>query len=118
VSGVQGGISIVAYAPSNLERRTRVRFSIISFVFLVTSINYADRATFSIAGNAAAAELGLSTIATGYILSAFAWAYTLAQVPGGALLDRFGTKRIYVAAIALWSLFTFLQGSCCSVCAF
>ena len=45
-----------------------------------------------------------------FILSAFAWAYVLAQVPGGALLDRFGTKRIYAGAIALWSLFTAMQG--------
>ena len=43
--------------------------------------------------------------------SAFAWAYVLAQIPGGALLDRFGTKRIYAGAIALWSVFTALQGT-------
>lgn len=89
---------------------TRVRFKIIALIFLITSINYADRATFSIAGNAAATELDLSPIQTGYILSAFAWAYVLAQIPGGALLDRFGTKRIYAGAIAIWSLFTALQG--------
>lgn len=95
---------------SSSQQRTRVRYSIISLIFIVTSINYADRATFSIAGAAAGPELGLSPVATGYILSAFAWAYALAQIPGGALLDRFGTKLIYVGAIALWSMFTFLQG--------
>jgi ACS family glucarate transporter-like MFS transporter len=100
----------VTSKPSSLQRRTRVRFSIIFLIFVITSINYADRATFSIAGGSAAAELGLSTVAMGYILSAFAWAYALAQIPGGALLDRFGTKTIYACAIALWSLFTFLQG--------
>jgi ACS family glucarate transporter-like MFS transporter len=69
----------------------------------VTTLNYADRATFSIAGSAAAKELALTPVATGYVLSAFAWAYALAQI-GGALLDRFGTKRIYTIAIACWSL--------------
>ena len=92
------------------EQRTRVRHFIIAFIFLVTSLNYADRATFSIAGASAAKDLGLSPVDTGIILSAFAWAYALAQIPGGALLDRFGTKRIYAGAIALWSFFTFLQG--------
>jgi ACS family glucarate transporter-like MFS transporter len=92
------------------QRRTRVRHAMIFFIFAVTSLNYADRAAFSIAGEAASSELGLSPIATGYILSAFAWAYVMAQVPGGILLDRFGTKFIYAAAIAAWSLFTFLQG--------
>lgn len=91
-------------------RPTRIRFRIIALIFLITSINYADRATFSIAGEAAASELGLGAVETGFILSAFAWAYVLAQVPGGALLDRFGTKRVYVGAIAFWSVCTVLQG--------
>ncbi|NML05892.1 MFS transporter [Sphingomonas sp. G-3-2-10] len=91
-------------------RPTHVRYGVIALIFLITTINYADRATFSIAGSSASAELGLSTVQTGFILSAFAWAYVLAQVPGGALLDRFGTKRIYAGAIALWSLFTAMQG--------
>ncbi|RZK88459.1 MAG: MFS transporter, partial [Methylobacterium sp.] len=91
-------------------RPTRVRYGIIALIFLITSINYADRATFSIAGNAASGELGLSPVQTGFILSAFAWAYVLAQIPGGALLDRFGTKRIYAGAIAIWSVFTATQG--------
>lgn len=92
------------------QRPTRIRYRMIALIFVITTLNYADRATFGIAGEAASSELGLSAIQTGYILSAFAWAYVLAQVPGGALLDRFGTKRIYAAAILLWSLFTATQG--------
>jgi ACS family glucarate transporter-like MFS transporter len=46
----------------------------------------------------------------GYIMSAFAWAYVIGQIPGGVLLDRFGTKIVYTLAIAAWSLFTLLQG--------
>lgn len=90
-------------------RPTRVRYRIIALIFIVTTLNYADRSTFSVAGSAASAELGLSPVQLGFILSAFAWAYALAQIPGGALLDRFGTKRIYAAAIAIWSLFTAAQ---------
>jgi MFS transporter, ACS family, glucarate transporter len=89
---------------------TRTRYLVIGFIFLITSLNYADRSTFSIAGSAASGELGLSPIEMGFILSAFAWAYAGAQIPGGALLDRFGTRPIYVAAILLWSIFTLLQG--------
>ncbi|WP_343521203.1 MFS transporter [Sphingomonas sp.] len=91
-------------------RPTHVRHAIIALIFIITTVNYADRATFSIAGSAAASELGLNPVQTGFILSAFAWAYVLAQVPGGLLLDKFGTKRVYAAAIALWSIFTALQG--------
>lgn len=94
----------------NAEKPTRTRYWIIALIFVITTINYADRATFSIAGEEASRELGLSAIQTGYILSAFAWAYALAQIPGGALLDRFGTKRVYASAILIWSLFTAAQG--------
>jgi ACS family glucarate transporter-like MFS transporter len=91
-------------------RRTRVRFQILLLIFLLTTINYADRATFSIAGDAASRDLGLDPVQMGYILSAFAWAYVIGQIPGGALLDRFGTKLIYTVAIAAWSFFTLVQG--------
>ncbi len=101
---------MTAQTTDGAAKRTRVRWLIILLLFVITTINYADRATFSIAGQSASKELGLDPVAMGYILSAFAWAYVLGQIPGGALLDRFGTKKIYTAALVLWSGFTLLQG--------
>lgn len=95
---------------ADTTRRTRVRWLIITVLFIITTINYADRATFSIAGQSASKELGLDPVAMGYILSAFAWAYVLGQIPGGALLDRFGSKKIYLVSLVVWSLFTAFQG--------
>lgn len=95
---------------TDTTKRTRVRWLIIAVLFIITTINYADRATFSIAGQSASKELGLDPVAMGYILSAFAWAYVLGQIPGGALLDRFGSKKIYTIALLAWSAFTALQG--------
>jgi ACS family glucarate transporter-like MFS transporter len=73
---------------------TWVRQRIIALIFLITTINYADRSTFSIAGSEASRELGLDAVQTGFILSAFAWAYVAAQIPAGMLLDRFGTRKV------------------------
>lgn len=101
--------TIASAAPAT-QRRTRMRYGILLLVFLLTTINYADRATFSIAGDAASRDLGLNPVQMGYIMSAFAWAYVIGQIPGGALLDRFGTKLIYTVAIAAWSFFTLIQG--------
>jgi ACS family glucarate transporter-like MFS transporter len=101
---------MTAQTADGAAKRTRVRWLIILVLFVITTINYADRATFSIAGQSASKELGLDPVAMGYILSAFAWAYVLGQIPGGALLDRFGSKKIYTAALLLWSGFTLLQG--------
>lgn len=79
-------------------------------LFVASVINYADRATLSMAGTAVARDLALNPLQMGLVFSAFGWAYVLAQLPGGFLLDRFGSKGVYFAGIILWSLFTFLQG--------
>src|SRR6266566_9898748 len=91
-------------------RRSRVRLFIVTMLFLVTTVNYADRATLSIAGPALSKELHLDPIAMGYVFSAFGWSYVIAQVPGGWLLDRFGSRWVYAFSITIWSLFTMLQG--------
>lgn len=96
--------------PSTL-RATRVRFLILAMLFLVTTINYADRATVSIAGSAMQKDLAISPVALGYIFSAFGWSYVIAQLPGGWLLDKFGSRRVYGVSILVWSIFTFTQGT-------
>jgi ACS family glucarate transporter-like MFS transporter len=88
----------------------RVRFTISAMLFCITVVNYADRATLSIAGPSLSRDLGISAIEMGFIFSAFGWSYVIGQVPGGGLLDRFGSKTVYFWSILLWSVFTFLQG--------
>ncbi|MBX2813557.1 MAG: MFS transporter [Myxococcales bacterium] len=88
---------------------THVRYLILATLFIVTTINYADRATISITGAALQNELGIDSVSLGYIFSAFGWAYVLAQIPGGWLLDRFGSRTIYAISIFAWSLFTLLH---------
>ncbi len=92
------------------EKKTRTRWYICMMLFVMTTINYADRATLSLAGTAASKELGMSAVALGYIFSAFGWSYVILQIPGGWLLDRFGSKRVYFWSILLWSIATFMQG--------
>lgn len=89
---------------------TRVRHAVLLLLFVVTTVNYADRATLSIAGSEVSKQLGLSKVVMGYAFSAFGWAYVIGQIPGGWLLDRFGSKRVYICSIVAWSVFTFLQG--------
>ena len=88
----------------------RVRYTIVAMLFLASVINYADRATLSMAGSAVAGDLALNPLQMGFIFSAFGWAYVLAQLPGGFLLDEFGSKRVYFVSIIAWSVCTFVQG--------
>lgn len=96
---------------AHAAKRTKVRYAILLLIFLITTFNYADRATLSITGTAMRGEFGLDAIRMGYIFSAFSWAYVLSQLPAGWLLDRFGARRVYAASIFFWSLFTLLQGT-------
>src|SRR5215468_2613284 len=106
----RGGALMSAVVSAVEARRSRVRLFIVAMLFLVTTVNYADRATLSIAGPALSKELHLDPIAMGYIFSAFGWSYVVAQVPGGWLLDRFGSRWVYSFSIVIWSLFTMMQG--------
>lgn len=91
-------------------KRSRIRFTILSMLFLVTTLYYADRSIISIIGTPMSDSLGLSPVAMGYIFSAFSWSYVIAQIPAGMLLDRFGSIKICRFAILLWSAFALLQG--------
>lgn len=88
-----------------------LRYFILFLIFTLTALNYADRATISIAGPAIAHELRLDAVTMGYIFSAFGWAYVIGQLPGGWLLDRFGSKKVYITSLFIWSGFTTLQSS-------
>ena len=96
---------------AGIAKSTNVRYLILLMIFIITTLNYADRATLSITGSAMRSEFGFDAIRMGYIFSAFSWAYVLSQLPAGWLLDRFGARRMYGASIFLWSLFTLLQSS-------
>lgn len=99
-------------SPTGVETpQTRVRYLILFMLFVITTINYADRATISIAGPEVSKALGMTPVQMGYIFSAFAWSYVLGQLPGGWLLDRFGSKMTYFFSIFFWSVFTVLQGT-------
>ncbi|HEY5124355.1 MAG TPA: MFS transporter [Ignavibacteria bacterium] len=91
-------------------KKSNFRWAIVSLLFFATAINYADRTVLSIAGPALAKSLHLNSVSMGYIFSAFGWSYVLAQLPGGWLLDRFGSRKIYAISIFIWSFFTFITG--------
>lgn len=91
-------------------QKTNIRYFILAMLFIVTTMNYVDRATLSMAAPAMRKDLSLDAITMGYAFSAFGWSYTALQIPGGWLLDKFGSRLVYGVGLLLWSLFTFMQG--------
>lgn len=92
-------------------KKTNVRYYILAMLFVVTAMNYADRATLSMAATSIRKDLGLDVVSMGYAFSAFGWSYAALQIPGGWLLDKFGSRIVYGVGLFFWSLFTFLQGT-------
>ncbi|WP_455818882.1 MFS transporter [Pseudomonas cerasi] len=89
---------------------TRSRLSILLMLFVVTAINYMDRANLSVAGSPIQGEFALTPTQLGLLFSMFTWFYAMSQIPVGYILDRVGSRLLYGSAIVLWSLFTFVMG--------
>lgn len=87
-----------------------VRYIVIGTLFLVSAFSYGDRVGLSIAGISFARDLHLSPLQVGYLFSGFSWAYAVAQLPAGWLLDRLGTKHVYGISILAWSVLAVLTG--------
>ncbi|SIO48656.1 Sugar phosphate permease [Burkholderia sp. GAS332] len=90
-----------------LVKSTRLkRIQVVAVVFLTMAgiINYLDRSTLSIANHLVSEQLHLSAAQMGLLLSAFSLAYAFAQLPVGALLDRFGSRVILGLGLLVWSV--------------
>jgi ACS family glucarate transporter-like MFS transporter len=89
---------------------THVRYLIVLLLFVASTFSYGDRVALSIAAVDVTRALDLDALRLGYLLSGFSWAYVCAQLPAGAMLDRFGSKRVYGIAIIAWSICALLGG--------
>ena len=92
------------------SRRSKARFVILALITVSTTINYLDRSVMGVAAPSLSADLGFNAAVMGIVFSAFSWSYTVAQIPGGMFLDRFGTRVTYFLSLSAWSLFTMAHG--------
>ena len=67
-------------------------------------LNYIDRATLAVANKLVQDELGIPISKMGLLLSAFLWAYAIAQLPVGPLIDRYGPRRMLGLGLLSWSV--------------
>jgi len=86
------------------QRLKRTQTIAIAFLTIAGIVNYLDRSTLSIANHSVAEELHLNASQMGLLLSAFSLAYAFAQLPVGAMLDRFGSRVMLGLGMLVWSL--------------
>ena len=82
----------------------------LALLLVATTINYVDRSNLSIVAPFLSKELDLDPVQMGLLFSAFAWSYAVANLPGGYLIDRFGSRMVYGIAQLGWSIATLLLG--------
>src|SRR5262245_29711210 len=89
---------------------SHVRWWLLLLIVVASFVSYLLRTNLSIVGPTMIAELGISEIQLGLVLSAFALGYTIFQFPGGIFGDVFG-PRLAVTLLALaWGILTLLSG--------
>lgn len=100
--GALGGPEMIA------GMQGRVRWVLIVWIFIISSVAYLDRVNISIASHYIVKEYHLSNIQLGYIFSAFVLGYALFQALGGRVSDRYGPRWVITVATVWWAVFTSL----------
>ncbi|HEX2779612.1 MAG TPA: MFS transporter [Gemmatimonadaceae bacterium] len=86
------------------ERRFGYRWTVCALLFAATTVNYIDRQVLGILAPTLQRDLHWTETQYGDIVSWFSLAYAFGFLVAGRLLDRFGTRRGFAAAIVAWSL--------------
>lgn len=87
--------------------KSKATFALLYIAYIICFI---DRSAINIALSYIGKDFNLSTTTLGIVSSAFFFSYSLMQIPGGWLTDRFGTKKTILFAISVWSIFTIFTG--------
>ncbi len=89
---------------------SRARHTVLAVTLVLTAIAYLDRVCISMAAPAMNADLGISDLHMGYVVSAFTLAYALFEVPSGWLADRFDARLMLTRIVVWWSAMTAATG--------
>ncbi|PLZ02193.1 MFS transporter [Burkholderia sp. WAC0059] len=93
----------------------RIRWVLVSMLFLGSIVAYLDRAALSIAAPFIVREMHLAPAQLGIVFSSFFAGYALFCFVGGHAADRFGAKRVFTTSFVVWSVFCGLTAAALNV---
>ncbi|MGG0789490.1 MFS transporter [Peribacillus simplex] len=93
------------------ERKIGLRWGMGLIFFIIGLIAYMDRANLSVVAKPMMDALNMNKVEFGLLSSLFYAGYCIAQIPGGMLAERFGSRKIIIIAITWWSAFTALTAA-------
>lgn len=105
--GIDRGL-LVGGRSEQREFMVAERFKVVALMACVMCLCNADRVVMSVAIVPLAAKHGWSSAFLGIVQSSFLWGYIFSSVIGGALVDKYGGKKVIAWGAALWSLATLL----------
>jgi ACS family hexuronate transporter-like MFS transporter len=80
------------------------RWTICALIFFATTVNYLDRQVIGILKPLLESDLGIGEKDYSHIIMSFQLLYAVGMIIAGRLIDKFGTKTGYGAAVLLWSI--------------
>lgn len=104
-SSVQVNPDLRAFDRQRPERSAR-RWLILGLLTCFSTVCYIERINLTVAARFIRDEFGLTDTQIGWSFSCFLFSYTLAQLPAGALVGRFGPRRVLAGAGLAWFVIT------------
>lgn len=95
--------------------RWKVRHTVLSIICVTWIVTYIDRTAISLAMPYIAGDYHLSSFASGVVLGVFFAGYSISQIPGGLLADRYGVRGVATLSLVAWSVLTAITGAVTSV---
>lgn len=86
------------------------RWIILTLLFAATTVNYFDRIVLNVLVKDIKADLSLSDLQYGYIVTAFRFTYACGFLVAGRAVDWLGTKLGYLVSILLWTISACMRG--------
>ncbi|HVF28286.1 MAG TPA: MFS transporter [Pyrinomonadaceae bacterium] len=84
--------------------RKNWKWLVVGLLFFATLLNYLDRQTIAVSATVISKEFALNDTDLGRLFFGFLFAYGVAQLFIGTLLDRLNVKIAYALAVIAWSL--------------
>jgi ACS family hexuronate transporter-like MFS transporter len=101
-----------------MQKRSGIRWAILSLLFFATTINYIDRQVIGLLKPYIEKDLHWDEADYGYIVTAFQFAYAGGLLVSGGLLDKYGLRIGYTMAVVVWSIGAILHAFINSVVGF
>ncbi len=107
--------SKITAAADNAGKKSYYRWVVMTLIFVIYTIAYADRANLGVALPFIKKEYGLSNTEAGALVSLLFFGYAFSQIPAGFLYTKVKVRKLLPFAMIMTSVFTGLQGITSSV---